>query len=177
MKIFVARHGQTESNKLGKLMGQIDESLNSQGIEQAKGLADKINIGDFDIIMVSPLKRAKETAAIINEKIKLPTIENEKIMERNFGSLSVMKWSDMPGGLEMKTIDRAQKYDYRPYGGESAEEVKNRVMNFLDELRVKYSDKKVLVVAHAGILKMINFIVTGNTIDTPDNAAILEFEI
>ena len=183
MKISVIRHGETDSNMAKKLMGQRDDgSLNSKGTEQAKEIAKNIKTGDFDIIITSPLKRTKETAEIIANKIKVPIIENVDILERDFGNLSGKSWEEMNEiiklkNTDIKTLDLEQKYNYKPYGGESAEEVKNRVTKFLNEIKKDYSNKKVWVVAHGGIIKMINFILTKQTINTPDNGSINEFNI
>ena len=68
MKIYITRHGQTDSNKERKLMGQkIDDSLNEVGIKQAKELAKSLFEEGFDIIFSSPLKRASETSEIIKK--------------------------------------------------------------------------------------------------------------
>lgn len=183
MKISVIRHGETDSNMANKLMGQRDDgSLNSKGTEQANEIAKNIKAGDFDVIFTSPLKRAKKTAEIIANKIKVPIIENVDILERDFGDMTGKSWDEMNCAIKsdnahLKEADLEQKYDYRPYGGECAEDVKKRVIKFINELNTNYSNKKILVVTHGGIVKMMNIIVTGNTINTPDNGSINQFDI
>jgi broad specificity phosphatase PhoE len=181
MKIFVVRHGETDSNKNHKLMGQtIDEPLNTEGIKQVNDLTKNIQMSDFDIIFTSTLKRARQTAEIIANKIKVPIIESREILERDFGSMTGKSWEEMDNIVEninFKKTDRAQKYDYRPYGGESVEDVKIRTLNFIENLKNKYSNKKVLIVAHGGIVKIIGFLVSGIPINTPDNGSIHQFNI
>jgi len=69
MKVYFTRHGQNEWNAKNIVCGVNDIPLNEKGKAQAKYLADKISdIGDIDIIVSSPLSRAKETAEIIAKK-------------------------------------------------------------------------------------------------------------
>ena len=66
MKIYVMRHGQTDWNLAGKAQGRTDIELNDTGIEQAKQTKKQIDNYKIDLIICSPLKRARKTAEIIN---------------------------------------------------------------------------------------------------------------
>lgn len=183
MKIFIVRHGETDSNRAKKIMGKrIDEPLNSEGIGQATKIADSMCENNFDIIFTSPLKRASQTAKIIAEKIKAPIIEKDELMERDFGSISGKSWDDMTKIVSkdsnLQKIDSEQKYDYRPYGGECVENVKERLSKFFDELRSHYYNKKILIVAHGGTIELMHLLFLEKPIEkTPDNIAIHEFDI
>ena len=86
MKIYIVRHGQVPHNAL-KQYNTTDEDLTDLGIKQAEELRDKIKDMKFDIIICSPLNRAKHTAEIINinnNKI----IYDDRIRERSCGDLS-----------------------------------------------------------------------------------------
>ena len=65
MKIWIARHGQTDLNHAKRMQGRTDAPLNKKGIEQAK--QSRQNIGDvhFDAVYASPLQRAQLTGSII----------------------------------------------------------------------------------------------------------------
>ena len=89
MKLYVIRHGQTDWNVAGKCQGRTDIELNSTGIEQAKKAKTQLKDYKIDLIICSPLKRARKTAEIINEaidcknnynlnwnKLKVETIQN-----------------------------------------------------------------------------------------------------
>ena len=67
MKIYIARHGEVNSN-LYKTYNNENEDLNETGILQAEQLRKKIQNINYDIIISSPLVRAKHTASIINSK-------------------------------------------------------------------------------------------------------------
>lgn len=67
MIVYIVRHGEVPHNALRQYNNK-DEDLNAQGIFQANELRNKIKNIDFDIIISSPLIRAKHTAQIINVK-------------------------------------------------------------------------------------------------------------
>ena len=68
MKLYVARHGETEWNVRRKVCGRTDIPLTDTGIEQAKQLAEKAAELDIDIIIASPMIRAQQTATAVSEK-------------------------------------------------------------------------------------------------------------
>ena len=87
MKVFITRHGQTEWNSLGRLQGRKDIELNEVGKEQALITGEKIKDEKIDIIITSPLKRARETAEIINKQLNVEIIEDDRLIERDYGEL------------------------------------------------------------------------------------------
>ena len=144
--IYIVRHGQTEWNVLGKVQGKQDISLNEKGREQALLTKKDLDNKKIDLIIVSPLKRAYETAEIINKDRDLPMIIDERIKERDFGEFE---------GHIFKEIDKRPFWDYyinEQY--ESAECIQDffkRVYDFLDDIIEKYKDKNVLLVTHGGV--------------------------
>ena len=80
MNIYVARHGQTDWNKNGILLGSTDKSLNEKGKKQALELKKKLQHIKFDTIISSDLKRASETAKIVSNDITIK--KNKRLRER-----------------------------------------------------------------------------------------------
>lgn len=145
MKVYIVRHGEVPHNALGQY-NTADEDLTESGILQAEKLRDKIKNISFDIIICSPLNRAKHTAEIINihnDKI----IYDDRIRERNCGDLS---------GKPLEVTNREEYWNYNTkikYG--TSEDIKlffKRVYEFLDELKTK-NYGSVLIVAHSGVSK------------------------
>lgn len=145
MKIFIVRHGQVNHNLL-RLYNREDEDLNETGLKQAEALKEIINNLDYDIIISSPLLRAKHTANIVNMKNKDIIIDN-KLRERDPGSLS---------GQPLEITNREEYWNYYStikYG--TSENIKlffERIYKFLDELKGK-DYKSVLIIAHSGVSK------------------------
>lgn len=145
MKIFLVRHGEVNHN-LYKMYSNEDEDLNETGIKQAEELKAKIEKLEYDIVISSPLLRAKHTAKIINCKNKNIIID-ERLKERDPGSLN---------GQSLEVTDREEYWNYYSkikYGtSESMIILFDRVKEFLDELKNK-EYKSVLIVAHSGVSK------------------------
>jgi broad specificity phosphatase PhoE len=179
MKIHILRHGQTDSNLARKLLGRKDEPLNDEGRKQAEEMGEELKDKKFNLIITSPLKRSTETADIINKNLNLPIIVSDKIVERDFGVLTGLTWKEIEEktGKNVEPDDLHQRYDYTEFGGESVKDVRERLEVFLNEVRNKYLDKNVLVVAHGGILKLMTHLFIHQDGIHPKNISLHEFEI
>lgn len=146
MEILLTRHGQTDWNVLKKVQGKADIELNEKGIEQAKATRDALKNEKIDLILCSPLKRAKQTADIINQERNIPIIIDERISERDFGEFEGMPNTDFDFNAFWSYKQNLQY--------ERAENIKdffNRVFNFLNSIPNEYEGKRILIVAHGGI--------------------------
>ena len=85
MKFYIIRHGQTNWNKEGRIQGKTDIELNEEGIKQAEEAKKILKDYPIDMIVSSPLKRARKTAEIINETRKAPIVLDKALEERGFG--------------------------------------------------------------------------------------------
>jgi len=160
MKIYVIRHGLTELNKQGRVNGQIDESLTSEGIEQAQALVLPLSIS---LIYTSPFLRTMQTVEIINAHLGLPIYPHDGLREIHMGSLAGKAWTEIEGGDKLKIAHRSVQFDYTSYGGESAEQAKKRVLGFLKQIHGKHKDHEALIVTHGGIIRVLHLLETGET--------------
>ena len=151
MEILLTRHGQTEWNVLGKVQGRADIELNEKGIQQAEETGKALNEEKIDLIICSPLKRAKQTAEIINKDRNIPIIYDEDVIERDFGEFE---------GINKKEFDFEGYWSYKQNNKyEKAENIKDffdRVYSFLDKIKEEYKGKRILIVAHGGISIPVN---------------------
>ena len=175
MKLYFVRHGQTESNKKGTVTGQIDSPLSTEGIEQVKKTILEMS-DDYSEIYSSDLIRCKQTAEILNQKLNLPIQYDIRLRERHFGSLAGKKFKDMDTTGEIREKDKNQQYDYRPYGGESVEDVRKRLFDFINELSKKKPKGKVLVVTHGGIIRLLHNLMNAEVYGFIENSSVHEFE-
>lgn len=158
MELIFVRHGETDGNKEGILQGQsYDVGLNKVGVQQVEELIPELEKLNFDLIFSSPLKRARDSAEIIGVHFDVPIELDDNLMERDFGSLGGRNRLEVSEILNMSEEDfrvmlSSDTYDFRTYGGESEEDVKRRVLNFLERVKADYLDKKILVVTHGGII-------------------------
>ncbi len=146
MEILLTRHGQTEWNLLKKVQGKADIELNDKGIQQAEITRDSLKEERIDLILCSPLKRAIQTAEIINQGRNIRMIIDERVSERDFGEFEGMSNTNFDFNA-FWSYKQNLKYD-------KAENIKDffrRVYNFLDNIKNEYAGKRILIVAHGGI--------------------------
>ncbi len=170
MKVYVIRHGQTELNKLGIINGHLDAPLAEEGIKQAKLAAETLP-KKIKHIYVSSLERAKQTAEILNDVLKVPMTFHDELREVNFGVLNGTPFLD-----EHMKCFKMLNYDWRP-SGESYEDVKTRVLKILNTINNENGDSEALIVAHGGIVILMHFLETGEYLDDVGNASIRSFDL
>lgn len=145
MKLYFARHGHTDANPNtipSEANGEIDEPLNSLGIQQANDLAEQLKDAQLDAIITSPLKRAYQTAEIVNKYHDLPITVDVGWREREIGAYVDMKtWNDL------FDFDK----NIHPKNVEDLREFFKRVYDTVDDMKQKYDDKTILAVSHNGV--------------------------
>ena len=147
MHVYMMRHGQTVSNTKKIFLGRRDEGLSAIGVRQARLAAQPAMECRPEAIYCSPLRRAKQTAMIINLR-HVPIIEDETIRERDLGSLTGMPYAD---------VDWSKLWELGNYasalGVEPLEHMIRRVGDFLDDIAHYSRCRSVIVVTHEGVLK------------------------
>ncbi|WP_347568708.1 histidine phosphatase family protein [Neobacillus sp. MM2021_6] len=139
------RHGETDWNAIGRIQGSTDIPLNEKGVQQAEECGVFLKRTSWDVIITSPLKRAKVTAEIINSSINIPLVVMEEFKEKFFGEAE---------GLTFE--ERKAKYPDHRYPNEEDElSLSKRVMAGLDKIKQEYRDQKVLLVIHGAVINSI----------------------
>ncbi len=149
MKLYVTRHGETAWNRENIVCGVTDIPLNETGMEQAKATAQKLRDTPLDRVIVSPLLRARQTAALISQGRDLPMTIDPRIREQNYGIYEGASRFD-EGFLNNK-----KSFAVRYPGGESQMSTAVRVYTFLEETARAFPEESVLVVCHGGICRII----------------------
>ncbi|MDY4611540.1 MAG: histidine phosphatase family protein [Sphaerochaetaceae bacterium] len=149
MKIYVARHGQTEWNALNKVCGRTDLPLTEEGVSQAKKLSEAVSRLHVDSIVVSPMKRALQTARVVSEENGIPYIVDDRLIEQDYGIYEGVDRLD-EGFLANKRC-----FAYRYPQGESMMQVAHRTYSLLDDLRKTHADENILLVCHGGVARVI----------------------
>jgi enolase len=161
---IVLRHGESVWNKENKFTGWVDVGLSEKGQQEALIAGDKLKKYNFDNIIISDLKRTKQTALLILKN--KPLLEKENIIftvspavkERNYGDLAGIVKSELKEqyGEEQMRIWRRSYYE-RPPGGENLEDVRIRIGSFFDEiiLPLLKAGKNVLLVSHGNALRAL----------------------
>lgn len=147
LRIYLARHGQTEWNALKKVQGKSDIPLNAVGRQQAQALALRLNGVTLDRIYTSALQRTRKTAEAFAGRVPVEPLAG--LDEQGLGTFEGTP-VDSPGYAEMQRR-RADPHDTLD-GGESRAQHFARVSKAVAELRARHEANggTVLVIGHGG---------------------------
>jgi broad specificity phosphatase PhoE len=142
--LIVVRHGRTEANAAGLLLGRHDPPLDLLGVEQAGRVARAV--GPVDRVVSSPLRRAVETA----EMFGLPVEIDERWTELDYGEFDGLPVTGVPEAVWQQW--RADS-EFAPPGGESIAQLTRRVHKACDDLCDEAQNGNVVVVSHVSPIK------------------------
>ncbi|KAB8134705.1 histidine phosphatase family protein [Gracilibacillus oryzae] len=143
--VCFVRHGETDWNAAKRIQGVTDIPLNEKGKRQARECRDYLQSENWDVLISSPLQRAKKTAEIINEVLQLPLYVMDDFIERSFG--------DAEG---MTVAEREEKFPDGNYPNhETKEALEERVHKGMAKLLENHPEKRILLVAHGAVINTI----------------------
>lgn len=140
VKITYFVHGTTTDNEKEISSGWSDVGLSELGVKQSIDLKDKIKGKKFDVVFCSDLKRAVDSAKLTFEGIA-PIILDSRLRECNYG-----KYNGQPSAIVEPLQEKMIRERFPD--GESYEDVKARIADFLEFLKQNYNGKSVAIVAH-----------------------------
>lgn len=158
-ELTLLRHGESLGNAQARWQGQSDYPLTERGRAQAHALAERWRSEgvQFDLIIASPLVRAKETAEIISAALNVDVEIDSIWMERDIG--------EMEGLTADEVRQRPQPSYVTPYdsiggGGEGDWELFLRAGKALHEL-LRRPAGSYLIVSHGGMLNQLMHAIVG----------------
>lgn len=168
MTFAFIRHGQTDWNRDDKLQGSSDIPLNAHGREQAHEAAGILADGGWEVVVSSPLMRARETAKIIAHDLGIELGPSyPAFVERDYGPLE--------GTSSSETIARWPHRDYP--GAESLDSVVSRGLAGLARVAGDFRDRDVVIVAHGTIIRYTLAALAGRPLDAIRNGSISTFRL
>jgi broad specificity phosphatase PhoE len=154
--IYLARHGETEWNRLGRWQGHTDIPLTELGRSQARALAERLRGEPVRHIVASDLSRARETALIVAEALGgLPVLEDADLRERMFGAFE---------GLTRTQCETERGEDWARYledpsvgppGAESHAAIVARTRRALMRAAALPGAEGILLVTHGGVMRVL----------------------
>ncbi len=153
--IYLLRHGSTDEGGERHFVGQLDKPLVAEGQRQAEQWREVFEAIELEAIFCSDLQRSLETASIIaGEKHPLPRTVTG-LREISLGEWEGLAMSHVRQNFPQQWQERGLNMaGYRPPCGESFNDLKNRVIPVYKKL-VSESKRDILIVAHAGVNRMI----------------------
>jgi broad specificity phosphatase PhoE len=153
LRLYLARHGETDWNKEGRLQGWTDVPLNERGRAQAAELARRLADVPLGHIYVSALRRARETAAALPAHLARTVMV--ELNERRMGGYEGKQLDD----LHPRERELFRERRFRPHddldGGESLTDHLRRVRRLLTMVRERHRDGHVLLVGHGATNALI----------------------
>lgn len=145
MEIHLIRHTAVE-NPENRCYGFAEMPLRKNYLEDFKSL----NLdGEFDMVISSPAERCRLLAEYFNWSYRT----DERLREMNFGNWELKKWTEIP---EEEIKPWYEDFiNVKASGGENLLEMQVRVLSFWNELIEEKNANKVLIVTHAGVIRLI----------------------
>ena len=155
IKITYFVHGTTTDNEKNISSGWSDVELSPLGIKQALDLKEQIKGREFSVVFCSDLKRAVASAKLAFAET-VPMIRDRRLRECNYGKLNG-RASEVVEPLQEKNL--TEKFPQ----GESYNDVKDRVADFLQYLKRTYDGKSIAIVAHKAPQLALEVLLNGKT--------------
>jgi broad specificity phosphatase PhoE len=154
-EIFLARHGETEWNLVGRRQGQLDAPLTPAGREEVERMADRLRAFPIDGIFSSPLGRSMASALVYAEAFGLPVVTVDELAEIHHGAMAGLSGEEIetafPGEMSRRAAD---KYRWRFPEGESYADGDGRAAAALRLVECSESVRPLLV-SHEMIGRML----------------------
>lgn len=152
-RIYLIRHGITLWNNEFRYQGHTDIELSPEGKTQAQALRQRLQQENITAIYSSNLKRALETAEIINEPHQLEIKINPLFKEINFGVWEGLTYKD----LQIKYPEQLKIWTETPHllkleKGETFSELRDRALIGIQEVLSFYKEGNILIVSHGGTI-------------------------
>ncbi|KKP97268.1 MAG: Phosphoglycerate mutase [Candidatus Moranbacteria bacterium GW2011_GWD2_36_12] len=155
IKITYFVHGTTIDNENNVSSGWFDAELSEKGIAQGIELKNLIKEKQFDIVFCSDLKRAIDSARLtFGDTVEI--IQDKRLRECNYGEYNA-KPSEIVEPMQEENITKSFP------AGESYEDVKARIADFLEDLKKNYDGKSIAIVAHKAPQLALDVLVSGKT--------------
>lgn len=164
LRIYLARHGQTDWNAARRLQGWTDIPLNETGRAQARELASLLSGVRFDRIYCSALQRSRETAEAVADGAQIVSLK--ELNEQAHGKFEGRLFDGSDPALIAEFLRRrSDPYDTLD-GGESHLDHKARLKMALDTIRGNHADGgQILIIGHGGTNSLILQLLSGSRAD------------
>ena len=174
-RLLLARHGETDWNRIGRWQGQADPPLNETGRRQAAELAERLVGKGISAIHTSDLLRASETARVVADRLGLTVDEDPGLREIDVGSWSGLTRAD----VEEQFPEGFARWQAGQIGhdGETSEELTERVVGTVERIGNAHPGETVLLVTHGGAIRALRRHAAGDPGTVLENAATVAFAL
>jgi len=167
-QIILIRHGETEWNSQQRMQGHSNSDLSSVGQAQIQALGEWMKNVPFDHIYSSDSLRAKQTAEAITQFSGHELKIDLRLREKNLGVFEGLTSEEArERHPEVFRLFKTAGSKYVIDEGESTQQLQDRALEIVDEIRIKHPEEHVLLVTHGGFIRVVMKHSLGLSLETP----------
>lgn len=167
-EIILIRHGETEWNSQLRMQGHSNSALSAVGRGQIQALGEWMKNVSFEHIYSSDSLRARQTAEAITQYSGDTLQFDQRIREKNLGVFegltSIEARERHP---EIYRLFKTGGANYVIDEGESTQQVLDRALEFIEEIRLRHPEQRVVMVTHGGVVRVLMKHTLGLSLDAP----------
>jgi len=167
---LLVRHGVTEHSverRFSGSGGRFDPELTELGLQQAAAAAAELEArGGAEVLVCSPMRRTRQTADVIGERIGLRPIAVPGLEEARFGEWDGHTFAEVMTRWPDAMADWLASPDVAPPGGESLREVYARVSAALDSVLADHAGRRIVVAGHVGSIRSLTARALGSPLES-----------
>jgi probable phosphoglycerate mutase len=169
-EIILIRHGETEWNSQQRMQGHSNSDLSAEGRGQIQALGKWMKYVSFDHIYSSDTLRAMQTAKAITQYTGHTLHLDKRIREKNLGVFEGLTSNEAKERFpDVYNLFKTAGRNYVIDKGESTQQLLDRSLEFIEEIRLRHPDQRVVMVTHGGVVRVLMKYTLGLSIDTPTN--------
>jgi len=167
-EIILIRHGETEWNSQQRMQGHSNSDLSSVGQAQIQALGQWMKNLPFDLIYSSDSLRAKQTAESITQFSGHELQIDQRLREKNLGVFEGLTSEEArERHPEVFRLFKTAGSKYVIDEGESTQQLQDRALEIVNEIRIKHPEERVLLVTHGGFIRVVMKHSLGLSLETP----------
>ena len=167
-EIILIRHGETEWNSQKRMQGHSNSDLSSVGQAQIQALGQWMKNVPFDHIYSSDSLRAKQTAEAITQFSGHELKIDLRLREKNLGVFEGLTSEEArERHPEVFRLFKTAGSKYVIDEGESTQQLQDRALEIVEEIRIKHPEERVLLVTHGGFIRVVMKHSLGLSLETP----------
>ena len=167
-EIILIRHGETEWNSQKRMQGHSNSDLSSVGQAQIQALGQWMKNVPFDLIYSSDSLRAKQTAEAITQFSGHELQFDQRLREKNLGVFEGLTSEEArERHPEVFRLFKTAGSKYVIDEGESTQQLQDRALEIVNEIRIKHPEERVLLVTHGGFIRVVKKHSLGLSLETP----------
>lgn len=174
IRLGLIRHARTPWNLEKKIQGSTDIPLSPEGKREAARWGELLTSEPFDVILSSPLIRARETSRLLSDQMGIPLFFDTDLREQDFGDWEGRRITDIrkkdPKAIEFQ---ESRGWEFCPPEGESRTRVLERVSKAFEKAAKAFENQYILVVTHQSVMKIVIYNALKRTFG-PDETPLLK---